>query len=174
MLKKIFVALALMLPFIAGAQTVKIGLIDAQSIVQDMPAFATAQASVKSKAEQFDAELEKLMKEGQTKVQEYEALPKDTPEAVRTRRAQEIQALDQKVAEFQQMAQQELQKAQAEALAPIYQDINNAIQAVGKEGNFTIIQEKAAVLYFGAPAEDITALVRTRLGLKPAAAAAAK
>lgn len=166
MLKKIFVAFALMLPLIAGAQSIKIGLVDAQTILQDMPAFATAQASLKSKAESLDAELNRLMKEGQTKVEEFQALPADTPEATRTRRAQEIQELDAKVTEFQQMAQQELQKAQAEAMQPIYTDINNAIQAVGKEGGYTIIQEKASVLYYGAPAEDITPQVRTRLGLK--------
>lgn len=166
MLKKILIAIAVALPMLAGAQTVKIGLVDAQAIVTDMPAYKTAQADVEAKAKKYDEEYQKLVKEAQTKLEEFQNLPADTPEAVKERRMTDLQTYDQKLSEFQQMAQQDLQKAQQEAIAPIYQQIQNAIQAVGTEGGYTIIQEKSAVLYFGAPAQDITAAVRTRLGLK--------
>ncbi len=166
MFKKILVALALALPFIAGAQTIKIGLVDAQSLLQDLPSYKTASASVEAKAKKYDEEYQKLVKEAQAKLDEFQALPADTPDAVKERRAQELQTFDQKISEFQQMAQQDLQKAQNEALAPVYQEIQSAIQAIGKEGGYTIIQEKGAVLYFGSPAEDITPQVKTRLGIK--------
>ncbi len=106
------------------------------------------------------------MKEAQTKLEELQNLPADTPQPVKDRRMQELQTYDQKLAEFQQMAQQDLSKAQQEALAPVYQQVQTAIQSIGKENGFTVIQEKGAVLYFSSPAEDITPLVRARLGLK--------
>lgn len=166
MIKKILLSLALALPMLAAAQNVKIGLVDVQTIIQDLPAFKSAQTEVDAKAKKYDEEYQKLMKEAQTKLEELQNLPADTPQPVKDRRMQELQTYDQKLAEFQQMAQQDLNKAQQEALAPIYQQVQTAIQSIGKENGFTIIQEKGAVLYFGAPAEDITPLVRARLGLK--------
>ena len=151
---------------LAAAQNVKIGLVDVQTIIQDLPAFKTAQTEVDAKAKKYDEEYQKLMKEAQTKLEELQNLPADTPQPVKDRRMQELQTYDQKLADFQQMAQQDLNKAQQEALAPIYQQVQTAIQSIGKENGFTIIQEKGAVLYFGSPAEDITPLVRARLGLK--------
>lgn len=166
MLKKILLTLALALPMLAGAQTVKIALVDVQGVIQDLPAFKTAQADVEAKAKKYDDEYKRMLQEAQTKLDELQSLPADTPDAVRERRTQELQTYDQKLTEFQQMAQQDLQKAQQDALAPVYQQVQAAIQAVGKEGGYAIVQDKAAVLYFGAPAEDVTPQVRARLGLK--------
>lgn len=171
MFKKFLLAIALALPMLASAQTVKIGLVDSQSILPDLPAFKTAQAAIEAKGKTLDETYQKYLKEGQAKVEELQKLPQDTPQAILQSRAAEIDALEKRIAEFQQMAQQDMQKAQQEAMAPIAQQIQNAIQAVGADGGFTVIQEKAAVLYFAAPAEDITPLVRQRLGL-PAASAA--
>lgn len=166
MLKKLLVAFALVLPFVAGAQTIKIGLVDAQAVIQDLPAFKTAQTNLEEQGRKFDDEYQKIMKEAQTKFEEFRNLPADTPDVVKETRAKELQDYEQKLGEFQQMAQQALQKAQAEALQPLYQQIQNAIQSIGKEGGYTIIQDKSAVLYFGAPAEDITPQVKARLGIK--------
>ena len=166
MFKKLLVAIALVLPFVAGAQTIKIGLVDAQAVIQDMPAFKTAQSSIEAQGKKFDEEYQKILKEAQSKLEEFQNLPADTPDVVKETRAKEIQNYDQKLAEFQQMAQQALQKAQAEALQPLYLNVQNAIQSIGKEGGYTIIQDKASVLYFGTPAEDITAQVKARLGIK--------
>lgn len=166
MFKKLLVAFAMVLPLLAGAQTVKIGLVDTQAIIQDLPAFKTAQTSIEAQGKKLDDEYQKILKEAQTKMEEFQNLPADTPDMVKQTRANELQNYDQKLTEFQQMAQQTLQKAQSEALAPIYKTVQDAIQSIGKEGSYTIIQDKGAVLYFGAPAEDITAQVKARLGVK--------
>jgi len=166
MIKKIILALALALPTLAGAQTLKIGLVDTQTIVEAMPAFNTARTDIDARAKRYDEQYQKMMKDAQVKLEEFQKLPADTPEPLKEQLMKEIQDMDQKLGEFQQMAQQDLQKTQATALAPIYQQVKDAISSVGKEGGYTIIQELGAVLYYGAPAEDITAAVKARLGIK--------
>ena len=53
-------------------------------------------------------------------------------------------------------------------MAPIMQKVKSAIESVGKEGNFTLVQDLNPQLtfYYSSPAEDITPLVKVKLGLK--------
>lgn len=81
---------------------------------------------------------------------------------------QEIQDRAGKVEQFRQTATQDLQRQQEQLMAPIQSKINEAVKTVGKEGSFTFIfpEEPALILYQGADVTDVTALVKTKLGLK--------
>ena len=68
-----------------------------------------------------------------------------------------------KVQQAYQDGQQELQKKSQELMAPIQTRIINAIQAVGKAGNFTYIFEEGAAVYTGTNVEDITSKVQAQL-----------
>lgn len=168
MLKKIILAVLVAIPMLASAQTVKIGVVDTQAIARDLPAFKEVETKISAVAKKYDDEYAKLRSEFQAKIEEYQKLANDTttPQAVKDRRAKEIDEFSQKLNEFEQMAQADLQKQQQELMQPVIANVQQAIQSVGKEGNFTMIQEMAAVLYYGTPAEDITPQVKTRLGIK--------
>ena len=81
---------------------------------------------------------------------------------------QELQENQQKIQNFQQMASQDLQKQQETLLAPISDKLQKAIQAVGAEGSFTYIYDLAipVVVYHGTGSQDITPLVKAKLGIK--------
>ncbi len=51
-------------------------------------------------------------------------------------------------------------------MQPIIQKIKDAIDAVGREGGYSMIQEKDAVRFFAAPVDDITPQVKGKLGIK--------
>ena len=51
-------------------------------------------------------------------------------------------------------------------MQPIVQKIKDAIDAVGREGGYSLIQEKGAVIFFAAPVDDITPAVKAKLGIK--------
>ena len=69
---------------------------------------------------------------------------------------------------FREMASQDIQKQQEALFAPIQQKLMDAIKSVGAEGKFTYIFDLAypIVIYQGAPSEDVTPLVKAKLGLK--------
>ena len=168
MLKKILLAVLLALPMLASAQTtqtVKIGLVNSESILTAMPESTAAQESLANLSKQLEDQMAQLQNEMNRKVEEFKALGEDTPVTIRDQKMKDIQDYQTKLETFYQNAQQELSRKQQELMAPIISKINDAIQSVGKEGSYTIIQETAAVLYFGAPAEDITPLVKAKLGL---------
>lgn len=168
MIKRILVAMLVAIPMLASAQGVKIGLVDTQSVVMAMPDMKKAQDAVATFAKEYEDEFGKLRQEAEKKLEEFQNLPATTSDLTKQRKAKEIEEYQTKLMEFEQMAQQAISKKQEQEMSPILDKVRSAIQAVGKEGNYTLIQELGSVLYFGSPAEDITAQVRARLGL-PAA-----
>lgn len=166
MLKKILLAALVAIPMMASAQSIKIGVVDTQALMRDLPAYKEAQTKIEGIAKKYDDEYAALRTEAQKKLEEFQTLDKNTPDAVKERRAKELDDFSQKLAEFEQMAQADLQKQQQEIMSPIIGNVQQAIQSIGKEGNFTMIQEIGALLYYGAPAEDITTQVKARLGIK--------
>lgn len=168
MFKKILMLALVAIPMFAAAQTVKIGVVDTQALMKDYPAVQEANTKLTEIGKKYDTEYSNLRAEAQKKMEEYQTLMKDasTPDAVKERRGKELDEFAQKLQEFEQMAQQDMQKQQQEIMAPIMNTVQQAIQSIGKEGNYTIIQELGALLYYGAPAEDITPKVKARLGIK--------
>ncbi|MCM1006112.1 MAG: OmpH family outer membrane protein [Prevotella sp.] len=168
MIKKILIAIMVAIPMLASAQTIKIGVVDTQKLVAELPAFKEAQTKIEAIAKKYDDEYANLRTEATKKLEEFQTISQDanTPQAVKERRAKELDEFSQKLSEFEQMAQQDLQKQQQEIFGPVYSTVQDAIKSIGKEGNYTFIQEAAAFLYYGAPAEDITNQVKARLGVK--------
>lgn len=166
MLKKIILATLVAIPMLLSAQTVKIGVVDTQAIARELPAFKEVEAKLAEIGKKYEAEYAKLRTEAQAKYEEFQNMPKDTPQAVQDRRAKELDDFSKKLAEFEQMAQNDMVKQQQELTQPVITSVQQAIQSIGKEGNYTMIQEAAGLLYYGAPAEDITPQVKARLGIK--------
>lgn len=168
MFKKILVAALVALPMLASAQTIKIGVVNTQTLMTELPAFKDAQTKIEAIAKKYEDEHNNLRAEAQKKFEEFQKLSEDTntPQAVKDRRAKELDEIAGKISDFEQMAQADLQKQQQELMMPVYNNVQQAIQSIGKEGGYTMIQETGALLYFGAPAEDITSQVKARLGVK--------
>lgn len=168
MLKKIILAVAVALPMLVSAQNVKIGLVDVSSIIPTMPEFATAQNQINEVSKKYDDEYNKLGEEFKRKADEFQNMKEDELPAIRDRKTRELQDYQQKIQQFEQEAMQSLQKLQNDLLAPIQAKVRTAIEAVGVEGGYTLIQDMnpQVVLYHAAPAVDITPDVKAKLGLK--------
>ncbi len=170
MIKKILLAVALMLPmFGASAQTsVKIGLVDTSSIIQAMPDTQEAQKKVADASKKYEEEYARLGEEMKRLYDEINNMAQDELPAIRERKTKEFQDYSAKVQNFEQSAQQDLQRMQQELLAPIFQKVKDAVESVGKEGGFGIIQDynPQLTLYYASPVVDITPQVKSKLGLK--------
>ena len=153
-----------------GAQAQKFGYVNTSEIFNVMPDKATAENTLKSVSDKYEAEFKNLQDAFQKTMADYEAADKDatTPQAIKDRHQQELQDDYMKIQNFQQTAAQDLQRQQDTLLAPITQKIQNAIQAVGAEGGFTFIFDQAAgaIIYTGSNAEDVSGKVKAKLGIK--------
>ena len=166
MIKKIVLAIMLAVPMFASAQTVKIGLVDTSTFINELPDAKAAQEKLAVLSKQLQDQDNKFIEALQKKMDDYQNLPESTPQATKDALAKEIQSDQQKIIEFEQKAQADMQRAQEQEMAPVIGKVRDAIQAVGKEGGYTVIQELGSVLYYGAPAEDITPAVKAKLGIK--------
>ncbi|MCM1029102.1 MAG: OmpH family outer membrane protein [Pseudoflavonifractor sp.] len=164
MIKKIILALLIMLPSMAFAQ--KFGTVDTEAIMTAMPEIKEMQATIDAASKKYEDEFANLRTEFQKKLEEYQGLGADTPETIKERRGQELQELDQKMQQFTQSAQNDLQQQQMRLLQPIQERVKQAISAVGAEGSFTFIFEKPMPLYSGSDVVDVTPLVKKKLNLQ--------
>ena len=169
MLKKLLLAVMVAAPMCLFAE-VKIGTVDTQEVFTLMPELKTAQASLEEVNKKYQTEYKALQEEFNKKLQEYQALAKDTPETIKQRREQELNELGQKIQTFEQVANQDIQQQQQKLMAPIYEKINTAIKAVGDENGYTYILEDSQVIYKNPTANDVTHLVKAKLNLKDAPA----
>ena len=161
MIKKLLLAIMIALPTMAFAQI--FGYVDTQAIMQELPEIKDMQTQLEASAQKYDAEGKNLQQEMEKKLKEFQEMDDKTPDAIRQRRAQELQDLDTKIQQFRQTAQQDLQRQQEQLFAPIQQKIMTAIQSVGKEGNYSLIFESNVPIYTGADAVDLTSAVKAKL-----------
>lgn len=164
-MKKILLAILIAIPMLAVAQAPKFGVVNTQNIIQDLPDVKAAQEQVAASSKKYEEEFKKLQDEMGKKYSEFQALAADTPESIKERRLQEIQELDQKMVQFQETANQDLQRQNQTLMAPIQEKVRQAIDAVGKEQSMTFIFENYLPLYVGADVVDLTSIVRTKLGI---------
>ena len=154
-MKKLIVLLLMILPLGAIAQEVKIAFVKTQEVFMAMPEVSGMEKQMADLNEKYRVELKQMQDEYQKKYSEN----------IKLRRMQEIQDIQERMDNFVQVAQQDVQKKQQELLQPIQQKLHEAIQKVGEEKGYTYIIDPAALLYTGTNAVDATPFVRTKLGL---------
>ena len=162
-MKKTIIAAIAALTMTIGANAQKFGQVDVQAIMQSLPEVTKANGELQAQAQQYDNELKQMQDEIQKKSEEYEKT-KATMSATQQQQTEaDLQALYQKLQEAYQQNQQEMQKKQQELLEPIQKRVIAAIEAVGKNGQYTYIAQAGSFLYTGADVKDVTADVKAEL-----------
>ncbi|MCK4751591.1 MAG: OmpH family outer membrane protein, partial [Bacteroidales bacterium] len=79
----------------------------------------------------------------------------------------DIQEMQQRIGNFEQMAQQDLQTQQNEMMRPILEKANTAIKDVAQENGFIYIFDVGSgnPVYWSEKSIDVLPLVRTKLGI---------
>ena len=160
----IFVAVAVTV----NAQTPKFGHVDLQALIQVMPERTVAETDFNA----FQAELEDILgemqKDYQTKLASFEQLGADASEIKKTAKITELQDIQQRIQNYQQTAQQQLQQKQGELLQPVFDKAEKAIEEVVKEKGLIYVFDigTKVVLYKSNESLDVFPLVKTKLGIQ--------
>lgn len=146
---------------------IKIGYISTDEIMSLMP----ETAKVDTQLNQFQQSLYQIAQEKQTAFNEavakfYKDSATMNPSLKEVKRT-ELQKQVQELSGAEQQIQQQMQQKQQEMLAPVQKKLLTAIQDVAKESGYTYVLPKEALLV-APPADDISALVKKKLGIKPA------
>lgn len=166
MLKKLIIAVMCFLPLTMVAQSFKFGTVNANEVLAAMPERAEAEKQLMDLQKRYENEYVKLQEDYQKKYQELQSMGDTVPETIQMRRVEELQSMQQRIESFLQVVDQDMNKKRQEYFAPVQQKLMDAINAVGAENGYTYIFDINTVLYKGNGNEDVTPLVKTKLGLK--------
>lgn len=166
----LLLAIALLFSGVSFAQgTLKIGYIDSQKLMSEMPATDSAQAQLKKFEQSLQNQMQAMGQEYKSKVQAYQNNVGTMSDLIRQTKEQEISDLQQRIQAFQQSAQQDISKKQSDLYQPIIKKIKDAIAAVGKEYHYTYILDASkgiGVVLYHDNGNNVMPLVKKKLGLK--------
>lgn len=143
----------------------KFGHLNSQQVMNDMPEFVKARGEIEATAKQYENDLKAMQDELQRKAEEYEKT-KSTMNATKQKETEdELMKLNEKIRTAYNDNSQALQKAQQEKMQPITAKLVNAIQAVGKAGNYVYIMDiTSGIPYISQTlSEDVTSKVKAEL-----------
>jgi outer membrane protein len=162
-MKRIITVLFVLFAVNAFAQ--KYGHCNAAEIAMELPELKEAEAQFQTKTNELEGRLQRMFELYQGKVDEFQQNAPTMSEEEQRTTAAEIQNLEARIQEAQQNSQQELAEFDAKLKAPIMDRVKNAISLVSTENGYTLIFDMStgAILYAGG--DDITDLVKTKLGI---------
>ncbi len=160
------------LPLSVSAQSttegnpLRYGYMSYDTVLHSMTAYAAVEASMTRLAEQYTAEQKRAENEFNQKYEEFLDGQRDMPQSILQKRQSELQELLDRNIAFKKESQKLLEKARAEAEAPLRQRIAEAMGNVGMErGLLFIVNTDHQPLAWTHPvmAVDVTAAVKAAL-----------
>jgi len=166
-IKIILAAFLLMGGIGLNAQEYKFGHIDSRELLMSMPESDSAQARIQQLAADYDQQMEEMQVELNKKYDDYLTNQETWTDLIRQTKEADLQEMQQRIQQFQTMAQQDLQTQQNQLMQPIIEKANNAVKEVATEGGFVYIFDIGAgnPVYWSEKSINIMALVKTKLGL---------
>lgn len=152
----------------------KIGHMDSQAFLEELPEWQTAKKGFDTYMGMKKKMLEDMQMAIQTRAVDYQKR-KDGGAISPIEEQKLVQEIQTQQAEFEkatQAAQADVDKKEADLTEPIRKKINDALNAVARENNYThIFDTSMGFVLYEDPAGDVTPLVRTKLGLPPTSSA---
>ncbi|NTU50757.1 MAG: OmpH family outer membrane protein [Desulfobulbaceae bacterium] len=166
LVKRSFVAALLSLFLLGGtvfAQGVqKIGYVDTEKLIQQMPEAKQAEAALKKLTDQWEAEFGKLKKDYEESIADYERKKSTMAATAKQQKEEEILKKQQVLQEFQVKKLGrggELERKQVDLLKPIRDKAMKAIEKIAKQQGYTMVIEKGSVVnvvLYADKANDLT------------------
>ncbi|TAM99486.1 MAG: OmpH family outer membrane protein [Chitinophagaceae bacterium] len=155
--------------FSANAQ--KIGYVDMQDIISQMPETAQADSALGSYRENLVTTYQSMNQEFQTKADAFVKDSTKMNQAVKEAKRAELRDLQTRIGQFQQNSQQQLQQEQSQLLQPIIEKVQKTVSDVAKVKGFTYVLDDSQggggnILIVKPTTDDLTAEVKAKLGLK--------
>ena len=164
------IAMALTLMFCLGLMKVsaqKIGYVDLQEIMTLMPEYKKANTDMESFSKSLQDELKKINDDFQTKYAYFEKNEEKLKGIVKEDKQKELQSIQVRIQEFQQSAEENARKKEAELLKPIIEKAKTAIGAVAKESGYGYVMDSNTAGFLYKPEGDnLSGLVKKKLGLQ--------
>ncbi len=166
-MKKIFVIAAVaLISFAASAQNLKFGYVNYTELVQLMPEMDSVRVQLEAQEKETYETLGAMYEEYQTKAQQFQQKESTWTPAIRDSKLKELQEIETRFQESQQIFQQELQQMQQMLQAPVYDKAQATVIDLAKAQGLAFVFEQSQMIYIDeAQGTDLTAAARKALNI---------
>lgn len=151
----------------ASASAQKFGYVDVQEIMLQMPGLDSVQTKLQAFYQDLMNRLEIMQVEQNKKFDEYQKSMATMSDAVKQDKEKELTSLGQRIQEFQQTAQANLQAEEQKLSQPLIDKIETAISKVSKANNIVAVFNVNVLEYFDKSVlVDVGPLVKAELKIR--------
>ncbi len=164
-MKKIFIIAALALvSFAASAQNLKFGYVNYNELVMLMPEMDSVRVQLEAQQKEASETFGAMYEEYQTKIQQYQQKEATWTPAIKEAKAREIQEIEVRLQETEQIFQQEIQQMQQMLQAPVYEKAQTVVTDIAKAKGLAFVFEQTQMLYID-PAQGVNLTTEARAAL---------
>lgn len=139
----------------------KFAHVNTTELVQLCPEADQARATMNTASQEAQETYQAMVDEFQTKYQQYQQKSATWTATIKESKEKELTEIQQRIQEFSQNVQVELQQQEQSLYAPIYEKVNNTIKDLAKKGGYIYVFEVSSVLYLDeTQSVDITPAAR--------------
>ncbi|GAB4285821.1 MAG: hypothetical protein Kow0098_00290 [Ignavibacteriaceae bacterium] len=166
----LFITVFFLLPVAAFAQ-LKIGYIDSDTIMENLPDAQDARQKLDALIEEWQTELNKLEAEWKAKYDDYEKRKLIMTDQTRAEVESELVNLEKQIAEYRQRkfgTNGELFQKQEELMKPVQNKIFTVIEEIATEEEYDYVFDRSGdiLILFAKEEHDLTSKVLDRLKLE--------
>ena len=149
-------------------QQVTIAHVNTTELLQAFPEREAATQQLLTLSENYKKELELMQNEYNKKYSDYITYQSSLAENIKLRRMQELTELENKMQQFMELAQKDIEFQEQGLLEPLRERINDAIRLVGIERGYTVIYDLAdpGIAFVTPQAIDANPYVKQKLGIQ--------
>jgi len=144
----------------------KFAHVNFNELVMLMPEADQAREAIAASQKEAQDTFQAMYEEYQTKAQQYQQKASTWTPAIKESKEKELGDIQQRLQEFDQTIQQELQAQQNQLMAPIYQKAQETLNNLAKAGGYIYVFDQSSMLYLDpAQSTDLTPAARKALGI---------
>ena len=164
MKKILMIAAMALIPVCGFAQ--KFAHVNSQELVQLCPEADEARATINASSKEASDTYQAMVEELNTKYSQYQQKGSTWTQAIRESKEKELTEIQQRIQEFSQTVQAELQQQQEQLYSPIYEKVNTTIQDIAKKGGYIYVFDSSSLVYLdNTQSVDITPEARKILNI---------
>lgn len=171
MAKRFFLTLIVIVTVMCGSTLYaqnSVAYVNTNDIINTLPDKTSATERLTTLSNNYKQELQIMQNEYNKKYSDFITYQGSLAESIKLRRMQELTDLENRIQNFTQLAQKDIEEQEQQLLEPIKIKVNDAIKAVGIEHNFTVIYDldTPGIMYVTPNAVDANQFVKSKLGVR--------
>ena len=165
-MKKIFLFAAMALFTLTASAQAKFAYVNFNEIVMLMPESDAARTQMQAAQKEASDTYQSMVDEANAKFNEYQQKQATWTPAIKESKEKELGEIQNRIQEFQQSIQMELQQQNQQLMEPIQKKALDTVEKLAKAGGYTMVFDPGQFLYFDkSQCKDLTADARKALNI---------